>query len=162
MIQETIGRSRRLVVDALIFFLVGGSLFAIVRGTDWYWPFCTYPMYAVTERSPTLVSFRIEGIAADGKSVSLMGTPAIEPFTAARLNSALRALGPLKDRRRRALEDLLSRYNRRVRSGELAGPPFVRMRASLATWKLDRTALAPESAPDRQVLVAEVGAPPGS
>jgi hypothetical protein len=91
-----------------------------------------------------------------------MGTPAIEPFEPARLNSALRALAPFPDRRRRAVEDLLSRYNRRVRSGELAGPPLVRMRVALATWRLDGPAFAPESAPDRQVVVTEVGVPPGS
>ncbi len=162
MITNTIGRFRLLVVNGLIALLLGGSLFAIVRGTDWYWPFCTYPMYAMVVRAPVLVTYRIEGITSDGKTVSLMGTPAIEPFEPARLSSAFRALAPFPDRCRRAVEDLRDRYNRRVRSGELAGPPLVGMRVELAKWRLDRPTLAPESAPDWQMIVAEVGAPSGS
>ena len=153
-------RSRRLQVDALIALLVGGSALVIVFNTDRYWPFSTYPMYASAVRSPYLSSYRLEGITAQGTVLSLMGSRALEPLEPSRMTSALRRLSATPDRRRRALEDFLNRYNRRVRSGELAGPPLVGLRLSGARWRLDGPTLAPESEPERQVLVEQVGVRP--
>ncbi len=149
--------SRQLRVEALIALLIGGSLFAIVFDTDWYWPFSTYPMYASAVRAPRLRSYRLEGETAGGALVSLMGTRALEPFEPSRMTSAFRALSRNPDRCRLALADLLERYNRRVRSGALAGPPLVKLRLYLARWRLDAPELAPEAAPDEQVLVAQIG-----
>lgn len=158
---ETIGGPRRRLADALIVLLVGGSLLAVVRNVDRYWPFRTYPMFASAVRSPALVSYLLEGVTARGERVSLMRNSALSPLDPARVTSAMRALRPDPDRRRRALEDLLDRYNRKVRAGSLAGPPLVAVRLYGAGWRLDGPGFAPELSPDWEFLLAEAGVRPG-
>lgn len=148
---------QRLKAQVLIVFLVGSSLAAIAADREW-WPFSCYPMYAGGDESSDLSSFLLEGVRADGTSVSLMGTAAIEPFNPARLTSAFTRLSDPRsprDRLVRAVQSLLDRYERRRLRGELTGPPLVSLRLYRALWRLDGPVLPRADSPASRVLLAE-------
>ena len=153
---------RRHFVEALIVLLVGGSLYAVTFDADRYWPFSTYPMYATAVRTAFLHSYRIEGVTANGKIVSLMGSDSLQPFESARLTSAMRLLERSPARRRVALASLRDVYNRRVESGQIHGQTLIAIRLYRAWWALDGASLAPEASPGGQVLVEQVGRTAGS
>lgn len=142
----------------LVLLLVGGSLAAIVADREW-WPFSCYPMYAGGDESSDLSSFLLEGVTADGKTVSLMGTPAIDPFNPARLTSAFTRLARPDSPRARlvhAVQNLFDMYEQRRLRGDLTGPPLVSLRLYLALWRLNGAVLPRVDAPAWRTLLAEV------
>lgn len=144
-----------LVVAAVVL----GSAYDIATGTE-HWPFSPYPMFSAVERSYTLDSLIVMGVAADATrtEVPLRDRSLIDPFDQCRLITAFqRVRGGTDDgaRLRMMLGDSLRRYEQRRQAGAHDGPALGAIRLYAAHWTLDAHARNVDT-PDTRVLIGEV------
>jgi len=155
--------NRFVAVHALVAILLAGSVFDIVTGQE-HWPFSPYPMFSSVERSRTLDSLLLTGVAADqsGREFPLRDAAFIAPFDQCRLNTALQRARSSDDQGQRLhamLKDSLARYEAQRERGAHDGPPLRAVRVYDAHWTLDGQARNVET-PDRLRLIDEAVAAP--
>ena len=147
---------RLLTVYALAAIILGGSLIAWVRDTE-YWPYSAYPMfslisprkdfkfttlrvYGVTQREP-LAEFQLDDNAY------------IEPFDNSRLPQAL-GIALSENKLTPVLKDLLERYDALRVAKVHNGPPLQGLRLYRVTWYLNDQA-SNEKTPADKVFLGE-------
>ncbi|HEX6940098.1 MAG TPA: hypothetical protein VF158_11855 [Longimicrobiales bacterium] len=150
---------RLLLVDAVLLFVLAGSLYDIARFRE-HWPFSPYWMYSHARVARTIEAAQLYGVAADGtgREVLLSDPRAIYPFDITKLRVALErmAADPAgAGRLRAALADCLARYETLRRDGAHDGPPLAGVRLYRAEWTLDPWARN-VARPDRRELIAEL------
>jgi len=161
VVNMTAGRF--VAIHALVAVLLFASAYDIVSGQE-HWPFSPYPMFSSVERSWTLDSLLLTGVAADssGREFPLREEAAfIAPFDQCRLNTALQRARSSDDHGARLhamLADSLARYEAQRERGAHDGPPLRAVRLYDAHWTLESDARNVDR-PDRVHLVDEVSAP---
>jgi hypothetical protein len=150
---------RLLLVHSVLALLVGGSLYALVTGRE-YWPFSPYAMYSEAERARSLSRLWLFGVSASAphEEISLHASKYIRPFYKSRLIPALERIA--RDPRREtglreALQDCLRRYEKLRLAGRHEGPPLRGVRLYRMQWELDPWARNVDE-PSRRTLIAEV------
>ena len=146
------------VAHAAIVLIVGGTLFCIATGRE-YWPLSQYPMFSGVQRAGPVRRLRLVGVAArDGSEFAMMSLRYLDPLEPGRVLRALETLHRRGDEPSlaKALNDMLRRYEARRVERRHDGPPLRGVRLYRLAW--DRR--APETfhaeRPDRQELLAEV------
>jgi hypothetical protein len=148
---------RRAFINVVLVGVICGSIYDIVTDRE-HWPFSQYPMFSGVWRSPTFTWFRLFGVTADGREVTLDANRYVAPFDQSRLPKALKRMteSPNGDAMlREALPDLLARYETLRRADVHEGPPLVALRLYELEWTIDPDA-ANVDRPDRRRFVAEV------
>jgi glycosyltransferase involved in cell wall biosynthesis len=152
---------RLIVAHAVILLLIAGSAYDIITGRE-HWPFSPYPMFSSVERSRTLDSLLLTGVAADPNTaeIPLRDAAFILPFDQCRLNTAMQRARSSVDagaRLHAMLEDCLARYEAQRLRGAHDGPPLRAVRLYDAHWTL---AAGADNAnrPDSTRLIDEVAA----
>ena len=157
-----IKKSRLLLVNALIFSILGMSFAYLVADTE-LWPFCSYQMYSRVKADDLIDRLRFFGITADAAptEISLHESKYIFPFDHARQNRALGHMGKNTAHEslyQEALRDTYERYEARRKKGRHHGPALKGIRLYHLQWKLDPQARN-KDLPDQRELVAEWIAP---
>ncbi len=147
-------RSRRLLANLLVLGIVAGTAAAIATGRE-LWPFSPYPMFSTVRRGPTVARPWLYGVLSDGTEAPLADRAAFHPFRLSQLESAFDRLGPAD--LREGLEDMLSRYEARRRSGRHSGPPVAGLRVYRMTFELEADG-GNRDRPLARELLAEVSA----
>jgi hypothetical protein len=147
---------RYLVANAVIFTIVGGSLFDIVRDEE-HWPFSQYPMFNRVTDDRTLTRLRLYGVTPAGEEFALIRYADVFPFDQSRLSKALGSVRARGDRSQldAAVADCLERYERQRVSGANDRPPLAALRLYEVKWTLHSQA-ANVHTPDVRELLAEV------
>ena len=156
---RTMSTPRMMFVHALLFVLVGGSLYDIKTGRE-HWPFSPYPMFSIVDDQPSVRCLRVVGVTAGAapRELLLIENELIHPFDQCRLTSAFSRAYSDPQRRsviREQLRDCLERYEVRRRAGEHHGPPLRAVRLYEMRWTLDADA-ANVDTPDTRSMVEEV------
>lgn len=157
VISRSMRAHRLWLANAVIGFLIIGSLYDIVRDTD-HWPFSNYGMYSELQLTPTLAALRLFGVT-DGPSPRefLLEPETLDPFDRNRLTSALVPLMYDKNKNElltRALRDTASRYEALRRAARHHAPPLQAIRLYRFYWQLDPMARNVDH-PDRKQLLFE-------
>src|SRR5688500_17914793 len=79
---------RHTAVNLLIAFIVGASLYDIVRDEE-HWPFSQYPMFSRVTNSRELRWLRLYGVTHEAKEIALIRYSDVFPFDQSRLPKAL-------------------------------------------------------------------------
>ena len=149
-------RSRRLLANLLIGFLLAASAYDIVKDEE-HWPFSQYPMFSRVSESRNLTWLRVYVVTSDGQESPLLTHAEVFPFDQSRLSKALGAVRTRRDAQSEIaaiLANCLDRYERLRLEGRHDGPPAVRMRLYEVKWTL-HPAAANLSSPDERTLVGE-------
>jgi hypothetical protein len=151
-----IGRQHIWLAYAIIAVISGGSLFAIIKDTE-YWPFSPYGMYSDMRRERSLIRRRLFGVTAGDRSqeTPLVDYQYIRPFDEERLSRALSRIPKKSDEQREALRDCLVRYEELRRAGSHHGPPLQGIRLYQVYWQLDPWARNVDQ-PNHRDLILEV------
>jgi len=149
---------RLVLAHLLILGVVGGSLYDIGTRQE-HWPFSNYPMFSTIHKEPKLVWFRVFGVTSDNREIPLNSHETLWPLDQSRLPLGLRRLAQTRGneaRVRTAIADVLDRYERRRKAGELDGPALQGIRLYRVAWTLQPYASNLET-PDSRELIAEAG-----
>jgi hypothetical protein len=117
-------------VSGLLLLLVASHLYENLKDHE-NWPVCSYPMYSWLETERAALAFRLVGVGPDGKETPFQANPLTYPFDQSRMADGLVLVNGEPDAHARevaALNDVLRRYQRRRRDGEVSGPELVALR----------------------------------
>lgn len=156
-------RHRLLTVYVLGAVILGGSLIAWVRDTE-YWPYSPYPMFSsvVPRKDFKFTTLRVYAVTQQDPLVEfpLDDNAYIEPFDNASLVEALRiALNEKK--LTPVLKDLFERYQVLRLAKIHNGPPIEGLRLYRVTWYLNDQA-SNEKTPFEKVSLGEFYEPPSA
>lgn len=151
-------RSRIILVHVLLGLILTGTAYAIISQRE-LWPFSPYPMYSWIEHSRSVTRLQLYGVTAEAKprEIPVVAMKYLAPLDDARLYVALQRLhGPAL---KKALAEMLQRYEKLRRKGEHQGPPIQGLRLYQLTWKhIDPKHFKP-SDPDQRRLISQVERP---
>src|SRR5580704_15274971 len=152
--------ARLAFAHATIATLFGGSAYAIVEDCD-AWPFSSYPMYSYIDSSRAVTRLELVGVASDrgGGEVALRIMKEIPPWDDTRLMASLRRLLHGSDAElavRKALKELLTRYEDLRAAGKHDGPRLRGLRLYELTWKNISPGTPGSRPPDQRELVGVV------
>lgn len=158
--RQAIPRRRRLQIHALILFVLLGSLYDIFSGKE-HWPFSPYYMYSYVQ-SETFGWNLIYGVTEQEEEYPLSGKHSgryLYPYEGSRVARGFFNLNSRPDREsvlKRAVNELIHRYETNRRADRHTGPPLQGIRVYHEVWVMNPLHPSPESPPDRRILLIEV------
>lgn len=157
--QHNMTRGQLIAAQALIIFLLGGMVSAVVARRD-FWPFSHFPMYAVVAQPGPINVCRLVGIPAEapGTEHVLIDGSELEPFDALRLSLSLKHLLKTKGEaaREEVLRPLLNVHERRRLEGSHQGPRLQSLEWRRLHYEVRLDGVTP--APYRVELLAKIEA----
>ncbi len=159
-----LGKRREFLVYAVIFIIIGGSLFNIITQRE-HWPFSPYSMFSTVRRDYSLTRLRLFGLTDidSSREIPLNEPRYIRPSGDKHIQRALSIKKKpdnvsyeqyLED----ALRHILTRYEALRIAGEHDGPELHGIRLYRYQWKLDPWIRNVER-PDQRELIIEVREP---
>lgn len=135
-----ISKSRRTLVNLMLFGLLGGSAYEIgTRGE--HWPFSSYPMFSKTRKEARVVHYALVAVPQSGaEAFPLYQSKHIHPFLWYRQRAAFKRMLEKPDGKAAAKEglaDTMARYERGRQQGRHEGPPLRALRLYRVEWSID-------------------------
>jgi hypothetical protein len=157
-------KRREFLVYAVIFIIIGGSLFDIITQRE-HWPFSPYSMFSSVRRDYSLSWLKLFGLTDidSSREIPLTDPQYIQPLSDLNIQMALSMKRKpdnvsYEQYLEEALHHILTRYELLRIAGEHGGPELQGIRLYRYQWKLDPLTHGVER-PDLRELILEVREP---
>lgn len=158
--RKTIPNRRRMVIHCIILIILFGSLYDIFSGKE-HWPFSPYYMYSYVQ--PDTFGWNLlYGITETDGEVPLGGKNSgqyLHPYEESRAARGFFNLNSRPNREdllRKALNEVLHRYETNRRDGRHSGPNLRGIRLYHEEWDMTPSPQSKGKPPDRRKLLMEV------
>ena len=159
-----LGKRREFLVYAVIFIIIGGSLFDVITQRE-HWPFSPYSMFSSVRREYSLSWLKLFGLTDidSSREIPLTNPQYIQPLDDINIQMAM-SMKKKPDNVsyesyvEEALRHILTRYEVLRIAGDHDGPELRGIRLYRYQWKLDPLTHGVER-PDLRELILEVREP---